>query len=512
MKIKFTLFIILFSLLSFAQNRIFNNSISESNLNSNQKVSKELLSSYTETKYYLQPAFDPKSDLQILLPTNKLITAKFTRIFKYGNKSESYVYSIDNDPNAEFVLSKYDNILTGMYTSGTGEKVIFHQTHENIFAVSLVNESKIISQDSKNDYILGDFANLYKTNSNICLETAPICPMSIIDVMVIYTWNSRINWGGTAQSNSMITTAITNFNLALINSGINNVKINLVYSGETGYVESGDIYTDLLRFANDTDGYMDEIHTLRSTYGADLCALVTSGPTNTCGLAYITINPTEYSGTAGFSVTVFNCVLTSYTLSHEMAHNMGLRHDWYVDTYDIPCAHHHGYVNRSAISLGASGASSKRWRTIMSYNDECAANGFNCSRINRWANPDKNYNSEPTGIAIGNWDSSDEAFGFSRFSCLVADFMPSNSSLKLEEVNLNDKNFTIFPNPASENITISLNNADRHTFKIFNTIGQLIFTTTERTINVKGLSNGEYFLSVYDKNGLFIGNKKFIVK
>jgi len=514
MKIKFTALVIFCTTLLFAQNSIFQNPINEGNLNPNQKVSKELSSSYTETKYYLQSPFDLKSDLQISLPTNKQITAKFMRVFKYGNKSESYVYAIDHDPNAELVLSKYDNVVTGMYSSGAGEKIVFHQTNDNIFALSLVSESKMISQDSKDDYVLGNLnlASFNKTNPSVCLETTAICPMSTIDVMVVYTWNSRINWGGAAQSNSMIATAITNFNMALINSGVNNVNINLVYCGETGYVESGDIYTDLVRFRDDTDGYMDDIHTLRANVGADLCALVTSGPVNTCGLAYININPTEYGETVGFSVTIFNCVLTNYTLSHEMGHNMGLRHDWYIDTYDIPCAHHHGYINRSAISSGISGPSSKKWRTLMAYNDECAANGFNCTRLNRWSNPNINYNSEPMGIARGNWDSSDEAFGFARFACIVADFMPSNSSLTTEETPSNVKDFTIFPNPAKDEINVWINSNEKFSFKIINTLGQLVLTTDKKSINLKGLSVGEYFLSIYDGSNSLIGTKKFIIR
>ncbi|MDQ1097553.1 MULTISPECIES: M12 family metallo-peptidase [Chryseobacterium] len=511
MKINFTAFVILFSTFLFAQNRLFSNLVNENDLNSNQKVSPGLASSYTQTKYYSQPTFDLKSDLQILLPTNKLITARFTRIFKYGNKSESYVYSIDNEPNAEFVLSRYNNIVTGMYSSGSEEKVVFHQTNGNIFAMSLVNESKIISQDSKDDYFLGDLASSNKHSPSICLETTPICPMSTIDVMVIYTWNSRINWGGTAQSNSMIATAITNFNISLLNSGITNVNINLVYSGETGYVESGDIATDLMRFKADDDGYMDDIHDLRTTFGADLCALVTAGPVTTCGLAYINIDPTGYSNTQGFSTTIYNCVLTNYTLAHELGHNMGLRHDRYMDTFDIPCIHQHGYINRTAINLGMAGSPSKRWRTLMTYNDECAANGFNCTKLNRWSNPNINYNLEPMGIPIGDPNSSDEAFAFSRFACMVANFMPSNSSLSTEENISNIKDFIIFPNPAKDEINVVIDGDKKLSFKIFNAIGQLVLTSENKKIDLTGISQGEYILVINDEHNVKIGSKKFII-
>jgi hypothetical protein len=148
----------------------------------------------------------------------------------------------------------------------------------------------------------------------------------------------------------------------------------------------------------------------------------------------------------------------------------------------------------------------------MAYNDECSAAGFNCTRINRWANPSINYNSEPTGIAIGNTNPADEMFAFSRFACVVSNFVPQSATLTTIEVLPQTPEFTLYPNPASETITISLNDTDKYSFKIFNTVGQLILTTSERTITVKNFVPGGYFLSIYDDKGLFVGTKKFIVK
>ncbi|MDH6251019.1 hypothetical protein M2347_000746 [Chryseobacterium sp. H1D6B] len=511
MKTKFTILVCFCASFLFAQNRIFQNSIDENNLTAGQKVSKELASTYTSTKYYLQPSFTLTSDLQITLPTDKQITAKFNRTFKYSNTSESAVYTIENDPKAELVLSKYDNIVTGMYSSSTGEKVMFHQTDASIFALSVVSGSKIIDQDSKDDYILDIPSGFSKVNADVCLSSTPICPQTRIDALVVFTAAAKTAWGGLAQSNSFIATAITNFNTALQNSGVSNVTINLVYSGEIIYTESGNLSTDLPRFRNNNDGFMDDVHTLRTTYGADICALITSTPTSTCGLGYVNTSPTNYSGTAGFSVSLYNCAVSNYSLAHEMGHNMGLRHDWYVDTSTTPCSNHHGYTNRTAITLGTSSISSQRWRTIMAYNDECAATGFNCTRINRWANPDVNYNTEPTGIAIGNTNPSNEAFGFARFACAVSNFMPT-ASLSAKEANLDVKDFTIYPNPAKDMIHISGKDNGRYTFKIINSLGQFILSTSEKSISLRGWASGEYFLSIYNEDNSLIGSKKLIIQ
>lgn len=512
MKNQLSCLFVLFATLLFAQNKIFQNPISENNINSAQKLSSSLSSTYVSTKYYTQPLFDLKSNLEIPLPNNKVIKAQFSRSFSYTNNSESSVYTIDNEPKSELVLSKSGNIITGMYASESGEKIMFHQTDQNIFAVSVVSESTLINQDSKNDFIINESALNQKVNANICLPATAVCPATTVDVLVVYTSATRLAWGGIAQSNAFIATAITNFNTALINSGVTNVTINLVYAGEIVYTETGNISTDLASFRNSTDGLMDDVHTLRSTYGADLCALITSTPTNTCGLGYLNSNPTNYSSNSAFTVSIYSCVVSNYTLAHEMGHNMGLNHDWFVSQSTAPCDHHHGYSNQTAVNLGTSSVSSQRWRTIMAYNDECAGSGISCSRINRWANPSVNYNSEPTGVAIGSINPSNEAFAFSRFACVVAQFMPTASLSTTETYAAEIKDFTLFPNPAKDEINIWIKNDEQYTFKITNPLGQIVLTTNKKTINLSGLPSGDYFLSVYTEKNTLVGSKKFIIK
>lgn len=514
MKPKITFLVLFCAIFISAQNKIFQTPIAQSNLKENQRVSTELSSSYLSTKYYSQAPFNLRSDLHLSLPSGKEITAKFSRTFAYSNKSESYVYNVENDPTAELVLSSYDRIVTGMYSSATGEKVIFHQTDANTFALSEVNEIKIIQQDAIDDYILDKTESSNKSNSNVCSSSTPVCPATRIDVMVLFTPATKSTWGGTSQSNSFIATAITNFNTALTSSGVSNVTINLVHSGEIAYTESGDLGTDLPRFKDNNDGYLDDVHTLRTTYGADLCALVVSKPTSTCGKGYINTNATNYSSNLGFCVSVANCAVSNYSISHELGHNMGLRHDWYKDTStSSPCDHHHGYSNKKAIDLGSSSTSSQRWRTIMAYNDECKSKGISCTRINRWSNPNVNYNSDPTGVAIGSTNPSYEAYGFARFACAVSNFMPETQSFQAPQEDSHEiQKFTLYPNPAHDIINISGNRAGRYLFKVYNSSGQNIITTTEKTINLKGMISGEYFLNIYDDKNAMIESKKFIVR
>lgn len=495
----------------FAQNKLFQNSINEKTLTSNQKISKGLSDTYVSTKYYQQTAFNLKSNLELALPNGKMIKAKYVKNFLYSDHSESFVYSIQDEQDSDFVLSEVDGIVTGMYTSISGEKVIFHQINENIFAISTVSESILINKDSKENSIIDQAAITQKINADICLASTPLCPATtVIDVMVVFTSQAKTAWGGLAQSKSFIATAITNFNTSLTSSGVSNVKINLVYCDEITYVESGDINTDLLRFRTEGDGFMDTVASLRSTYGADLCALVTSTPTNTCGLGYVNNNNTNYSANSGFCVGLYNCVVSNFTLAHEFGHNMGLQHDWYVNNSMNPCEHHHGYTNKTAITLGNASTTAQRWRTIMAYNNECADRGISCTRINRWSNPSLNYNSEPTGIEIGQPKPSNAAFGFARFACIVSEFMPTKPLASIENTNIVD--FAIFPNPANDELNVQIKNSQNYNFKITNLVGQMVLKSAEKKINIKGLSTGQYILSIYTVDGALIGIKKFIVK
>lgn len=79
-----------------------------------------------------------------------------------------------------------------------------------------------------------------------------------------------------------------------------------------------------------------------------------------------------------------------YSFAHEMGHNMGARHDWFVDDASLFYTYNHGYVN-----------SIDRWRTIMAYIDECSSQGFGCTRVQYWSNPGVLLGGDPMGVPAG---------------------------------------------------------------------------------------------------------------
>ena len=105
-------------------------------------------------------------------------------------------------------------------------------------------------------------------------------------------------------------------NTAFRNSGVS-ARVR-GWARAVSYMESQDVGTDLHRLEGSFDGYLDDVHAMRSDLGADLVhLLVAFTPTSssdgfiTCGIANIRLH-----ATAAFGVTLFyrQC---DYTFTHE---------------------------------------------------------------------------------------------------------------------------------------------------------------------------------------------------
>jgi len=227
---------------------------------------------------------------------------------------------------------------------------------------------------------------------------------AIIDVMIVYS-NQTAAAAGTgiaAQAQQAVDTA----NLAYANSGIT-TQLRLVYVGPANYDESGDFNTDLNRLTTGTDGYMDNVATLRDTYGADLVSLFVENG-QYCGLGWV-------GPSAGYGFTVVNrgCASSNLSFPHELGHNFGARHDTYVDASTTPYAYGHGWVD-----IG------KGFRDVMAYNNACAAYGVNCTRIPYFSNPNITYSSD----VLGSTATADTVRVHNQNALTVANFRASKQS------------------------------------------------------------------------------------
>jgi hypothetical protein len=213
---------------------------------------------------------------------------------------------------------------------------------------------------------------------NIPIPSASQKPTNqiVIDVLVPYTAKAAEHYVNIKHE--LIELAIEEANQSFLNSGVTNVRLRLVHSYQTSYIETGATHFDhVFRLADKGDGYMDEVHAIRDAYHADVVVLIVDDP-NGCGLsAGVAPKPDR-----AFAVVHHECAATSYSLAHEIGHILGARHDVGLDNASIPYAFGHGFIY------------GKKWRTVMSYAESCDG----CPRLPIWSNPDVKVG----GVAAGN--------------------------------------------------------------------------------------------------------------
>ena len=196
--------------------------------------------------------------------------------------------------------------------------------------------------------------------------------VSEIDVLVLYTPAAAAYAGGEASMRAEVELLFGQTNTAFRNSGVS-ARVG-GWARAVSYVESQDVSTDLDLLQGSFDGYLDDVHSLRSDLGADLVhLLVAFTPTSpsdgiyTCGVAFTSLHPSR-----AFGVTLFHDQC-DYTFTHELGHNLGLKHDRYAQfTYSssgaaaVPYAY--GYSNANTFSPVAGG---QCWHTVMAYEHHC---------------------------------------------------------------------------------------------------------------------------------------------
>jgi hypothetical protein len=236
---------------------------------------------------------------------------------------------------------------------------------------------------------------------------------SIIDVLVVYTPAARNAVGGDSQMFTLIDLAVAETNQAYINSQVR-TQLHLVHAAEVNYAESGDFTTDLTRLTSKTDGFMDQVHTLRDNYGADVVSLLIND-NQYCGIAWLMRSLSSGFEAYAFSVVYRKCATGYYSFGHEIGHNQGSHHDRKNANSPGLFEFSYGYQ-----------APDKAFRTIMAYN--CSSD---CTRVPYFSNPSVSYGGQPTGIGfdIDPSNSADNARSINDSRFVVANWRVSSPPL-----------------------------------------------------------------------------------
>ncbi|GMU55199.1 MAG: hypothetical protein AMXMBFR33_43450 [Candidatus Xenobia bacterium] len=181
----------------------------------------------------------------------------------------------------------------------------------------------------------------------------------IIDVLQLYTDDlAEYYFPGQSNANQLTQmTALIDNDVAWANAAYKNSQVNIalrtVHIAEVTYTESGNAQADLYRLCSSGEAtgnsgspgtlptttggldwrtggpYLDNVHTLRTTYGADLVMMRCKAfQVGVGGVGFLTPEPNTAYNIYGFAVMANPDDVTEITMTHEIGHNQGLAHDF----------------------------------------------------------------------------------------------------------------------------------------------------------------------------------------
>jgi hypothetical protein len=293
---------------------------------------------------------------------------------------------LDGYPLSSAVFVLVDDVLLGHISAPFG----FFRIERGADGVALVQQvDQSLLQEGRDDFLIPPAAE-GRAVAAAADVSAPADSGSQLDLMVVYTADAISGFGGSSQTRAAIDLAIAETNQAFRNTGVN-TSFRLVHAREISYSESGNSSTDLNRLQDTRDGYMDDVHALRNQYAADFVLLIVERMTDAGGRGWVTYNSGYTYPDYAFSIVSRRSSSNGRTFAHELGHNMGAQHDWYVSAGDTGAfSYSYGYTSLAG-----------RFLDIMSYYDLCTAQRISCTQLNQYSNPRLSQGGYRTGVPAG---------------------------------------------------------------------------------------------------------------
>ena len=345
----------------------------------------------------------PVQSIQLNLFEDVVVDVNLTNAYQNNSGSQTWIGKIESDTiqgTAVFVI-RDGQVYGSVEVPGKGTYSV-RPGEFNSHIVEQVDGTKLLNGET--DAVIPE-ANFQARSDNATEASTAGATVelsndngSIIDVYV----GAHQSIDQTAAQ-SMAELFIAYTNQAYENSGINqrvwlagNVdSYNYTTVSDTNPVVSDRLTDEAVDLNAAKNGGIVGLHDARDDNHADLVMFLRpfdATKTVCAGLGFIqeSVNDLSFESSA-FSV-MEGCTFGNTVFAHELGHNMGSRHDWYVNTGDkvTPKTFAAGYIDLA-----------NKFSTIMSYNNRCIAEGTTCPRIAHFSNPDVNHNGFVTGVAAG---------------------------------------------------------------------------------------------------------------
>ncbi len=326
--------------------------------------------------------------LQIELEYNAVYD--FYVSYQSGNEAYNYFHYIGSDKISDVYLSSLENYYEATIYAAQAVYKIYKISEDE--AVVTKYEFEDIQEEPPMARMTQDSMESNDVTDDL-MATVPITT-PVIRVLMLYTnavlsLTDDYEFSGTSydRMRSMVYETINQANESFYNSQVN-AHLELAYLGSTTYNESSTTWGNTLqRFTANGDGYLDEVHTLRNKYKADVCVLFLND-SNACGESQ-TIKAVD--NTAFCLIYPSNYCRSKFTTIHEIGHLIGCRHNRYIDNHMSPYQYGHGFCPYTPDN------GLTDWRTIMSYPNQLCPTNLACRRRLYWSNPDVTFNGLPTG-------------------------------------------------------------------------------------------------------------------
>jgi hypothetical protein len=352
-----------------------------------------------------EPILKPGDRFEIQLHGKSPLVSTVSEVQVWGNGTVAVSGRLPDDPHSRVFLSYTDGRATLLIqdrAAGTSYKVEYAHHLRAYVALEVDREACDIlgcgvhdaHQHSSGDSPAGgDESPNYRQ-----LEDASFPETVTLDVLVVYSPAARAYEGSVADMENAISLA---FQLGNDTHGNSDTRIflDLVHSEEVVYTEdaiedenSALKYLDNLRYIDDV---IDNVHTLRDTYAADFVVFVVDTEA-TGGLAGMPGSSYNQDDVA-FSIVRGEQLDFTYTMVHEIAHNMGMGHSA-TQTVQPFTGGIYPYAAGWQWADGTSPAS-VGYCTVMTYENFDDAGTDEYERVAHFSNPDVQYNGNNTGSA-----------------------------------------------------------------------------------------------------------------